>query len=68
MTGSYTPGPYDEFRGIFEFDCTDFIPLELKAKLRIGKWVPVQPPPDGCDLVVKPEPPPQQLDQPPPSC
>lgn len=56
MNASYVPGPYDEFRGVFEFDCSENLPPELKAKFRIGKFVPLQAPPDGCDLVVQPEP------------
>jgi hypothetical protein len=55
MSGGYVPGPFDEFRGIFEFDCTDYITPELKAKLRVGNFLPVQFPPEGCDLVVRPD-------------
>jgi hypothetical protein len=56
MTAPYTPGPHDEFRGVFEFDCSENLPEELKVKFRLGKFLPVQPPPDGCDLIVKPGP------------
>jgi hypothetical protein len=56
MNESYVPGPFDEFRGVFEFDCSENLPQELKLKFRIGKFVPVQPPPDGCDLIVEPGP------------
>lgn len=55
MNNSYQPGPFDEFRGIFEFDCMDYISPELKAQLQDGEFLPVQPPPDGCDLVVRPD-------------
>jgi hypothetical protein len=38
----YVPGPYDAFRGIVEIDCSEFLPPKMKAKFRIGKFVPVE--------------------------
>jgi len=57
MNETYVPGPYDEFRGVFEFDCSENLPPELKAKFRIGKFVPVQPCPDGSDPIMQQDPP-----------
>ena len=57
MTEPYVPGPYDEFRGVFEFDCSENLPPELKAKFRIGKFLPIQPSADENDLIPQQEPP-----------
>lgn len=47
MNTPFVPGPDDEFRGIIEIDCSEFLPAELKAKLRIGKFLPVAQPCGG---------------------
>jgi hypothetical protein len=41
MSEPYMPGPYDEYRGVVEIDCSECLPPELKAQFRIGKFVPV---------------------------
>ena len=60
MSEPFVPGPHDHYRGVVEVDCSEFLPPELKAKLRIGKFVPVAPPIGDLD----PEPSPRPKDNP----
>ncbi|HEY3788336.1 MAG TPA: hypothetical protein VGL71_05745 [Urbifossiella sp.] len=39
---NYVPGPYDTFRGVIEIDCSECLPPDPKAKLRIGKIFPLE--------------------------
>jgi hypothetical protein len=41
MTVDSVPEPDDEVNGVIEIDCSEYLSPELKAKLRIGKFVPV---------------------------
>lgn len=41
MSEPYVPGPDDEYRGLVEIDCSECLPPELKARFRIGKFIPV---------------------------
>jgi hypothetical protein len=59
MSEPFVPGPDDHFRGVIEFDCSEFLSPELKAKLRIGKFVPVTRP--GGDVADDPAAPPPNL-------
>jgi hypothetical protein len=59
MSEPHVPGPYDEWRGVVEIDCYECLPPELKAKFRIGKFVPVGRP--GGDVTDDPAAPPSNL-------
>lgn len=39
MNPEYVPGPYDEYRGVVEIDCTEGLPDEVRAAIRPTKFL-----------------------------
>lgn len=64
MKEPFVPGPYDEFRGVFEFDCSELLPPERKSEFHLGRFVTTHQAPD--DLEVDDRPAHEKLDPPEP--